>query len=135
MNNPYTPMGFGGYLAGAAQQAPMTQPMASAAGPSQAQQAQPNQPQAGAPAQDPLAMLMALLGQTQPQNNGLKDILSAIKPDPLGTVARSNSRPGGFTPQADWDAWGPPPGQTPQIGPGQYIGMSPGGWQYPGDLR
>lgn len=129
MNNPYTPMGFGGYLAGTATQAP-TQ-MATAAGPSQAQQAG-GQAQPGAP--NIMSILAALLGGNQ-QNTGtnLKDLGALVNPDKLDPVARANSRPPGFTPQAEWDSWGPK--GTPQIGPGQYIGMSPGGWQYPGDLR
>lgn len=46
----------------------------------------------------------------QPQNNGANDVAAIIKAyqgDPLGEVARSNSRPSGFTPQAAWDSWGP----------------------------
>lgn len=92
----------------------------------QPQQQQPQQPQqtaqvqgaptngqvGGAPPMDMNAFLTTLMQSLsqQQQQGGMGDIASlvkALRPDPLGEVARSNSRPSGFTPQAAWDAWGP----------------------------
>lgn len=55
-------------------------------------------------------LLGALGSNPQPQNNSaqvIREIVNAMNGDPLGSVARSNSRPSGFTPTADWEAWGP----------------------------
>jgi hypothetical protein len=85
---------------------------------------QPVAPAIGAVQPQPLANPNAMAPQQD--NLALIQALSAlVNPDPLGSVARSNSRPMGLTSEADWRAMFPQQPAAPTMQPSTPFGALP----------